>query len=242
MITDEDGAARWRPDELTWREVSELIETQASEVWIARRVKEWREARGWKQSTLAKKLDELKIPISQPAISRIENMGNTKADDERRSISVREAIGLAKVFEVSLVELLLPSAALDDVSGWREFMDAAQDLNQVRNSWLSYNIRVEKLRLKVQASPSLRERIVAARDAAQANHAEGKRTWYDRHPEYHQYAFEEFLSWQDPTPELAALEDVLSSQPPNPTGWWRNRVLSEEEWPPAESGEVGPNE
>jgi len=221
----EQDSDRWRADDLSWPEVARLLDTQASEAQIGRRVRELREARGWKQSTLVAQLDKLQIPLSQPAISRIENMGSSDAKDDRRAIGVREIIGLARVFDVSVVELMIPGDAFDELTGWREFVAAAEDLNRVRTAWFDYSTKIGALRNRVRSTPRLRQRIESAHIAALDKHTEGKRAWFDRHPEFLPATFEEFLSWQDPTPELAALEDVLSSHPSNPTGWWRGRVV-----------------
>ncbi len=219
--------ARDRQKELSWREVSELIALQGNEAWIASRVRAWREERGWKQSVLVKELERLKVPISQPAISRIENMGLGSGKDERRSISVREAMALAQVFDVSLAELLLPPGALDEVTGWQDFLECAEELNRVRSAWRNYEIKVGSLQRKIRASESLRARVENARDAAEARFRADMQRWFDRNGVAMGFgSLDELLDVQEPTPELAALRDSLSVESVNPFGWADARTLS----------------
>lgn len=78
---------------------------QASEEALARRIRDERMKRGLSQEKLARAVEEFIGPgFPQSAVSKIEQ------DHNRRSITVDEAIALAKVFEIPLEDLLLPPA------------------------------------------------------------------------------------------------------------------------------------
>lgn len=76
--------------------------TLQSEVNLARRIAHERERLGWTYEGTAKRLTDVGCPIQPSAIYKIE-----KSDPPRR-ISVDELVAFAKVFEVSVEELLLP--------------------------------------------------------------------------------------------------------------------------------------
>lgn len=74
----------------------------ASEDNVADHIRLHREMRGWSTAHLAREVTAAGVPLSQSAVWRIES-GNP-----RRKISVDELIGFAKVFGVSIGELLEP--------------------------------------------------------------------------------------------------------------------------------------
>jgi len=71
-----------------------------AEANLAERIRRERAARGWAMSDLAQRMTEAGCPIQKSAISRIED-GNPP-----RTISLDETVALAKVFDVSLEDLL----------------------------------------------------------------------------------------------------------------------------------------
>ena len=75
---------------------------RASEDNVADHIRLHREMRGWSTAHLAGEVTAAGVPLSQSAVWRIES-GNP-----RRKISVDELIGFAKVFGVSIGELLEP--------------------------------------------------------------------------------------------------------------------------------------
>ena len=97
---------------LTWRKGNELVASRGNERFLAERVLDERKQRGWSQAQLSKELAKVGSPLQQSAISKIES----PPKGERRSISIGEAIGFARVFGIPLGELLLPPDAIWD--GW----------------------------------------------------------------------------------------------------------------------------
>ncbi|MFG2001776.1 helix-turn-helix domain-containing protein [Spirillospora sp. NPDC048911] len=81
-----------------------------SEDSLARRIAWEMDVRGWSQERLAKEMTDAGHPFHQSSISKIVK----PKDGKRRSISVDDALGFAKVFEVPLDELLIPLEAVWD--------------------------------------------------------------------------------------------------------------------------------
>jgi transcriptional regulator with XRE-family HTH domain len=71
-----------------------------SEDALARRIVYEREERGWNPGRLAQKMTKAGCPMNQSAIWKIEN------GEPRRKITVNELLGFAKVFELSVGDLL----------------------------------------------------------------------------------------------------------------------------------------
>ena len=82
-----------------------------SEDNVAARVALEREVRGWSTTELAARMTRLGVPMNQTAVWRIENGA------PRRKITLDEALGFARVFELPLEELM--SAPLEglDIEG-----------------------------------------------------------------------------------------------------------------------------
>lgn len=78
-----------------------------SEENIAWRIRHEMSRRGWSQERMAKEMTDAGHPLHQSAVSKIVN----PKDGKRRAISVDDAIGFAKVFGLSLREMLLPIEA-----------------------------------------------------------------------------------------------------------------------------------
>ena len=95
---------------LLWRKGNELVAKRGNERFLAERVLEERKERGWSQAQLSKELAKVGSPLQQSAILKIES----PPKGERRSISIGEAIGFARVFGIPLGELLLPPEAIWD--------------------------------------------------------------------------------------------------------------------------------
>lgn len=77
---------------------------------VAERIAWEMHQRGWSQERLAKEMTKVGHPFHQTSISKIVN----PADGKRRSISVDDALGFAKVFGVPVTDLLLPLDAVRD--------------------------------------------------------------------------------------------------------------------------------
>jgi transcriptional regulator with XRE-family HTH domain len=78
------------------------LNPQASEDGLARRITYEREQKGWSPGGLADLMTKAGCPMNQSAIWKIEN-GNP-----RRKITVDEALALARVFETTIDDLLVP--------------------------------------------------------------------------------------------------------------------------------------
>ncbi len=97
---------------------------------LAQRLETWRRAKGWSQETLSKRLREVDCYMPQSAISKIENPG----PGGRRAVTVDEAIGLARVLDVSLDELLVPDFLFRSVELQRMVRDGTNALYGIRLS------------------------------------------------------------------------------------------------------------
>jgi transcriptional regulator with XRE-family HTH domain len=74
----------------------------AVEATVAQRIKFEREERDWSSAKLAQQMTEAGYPLNQSAIWRIEN------GDPPRRVNLEEAVGFAKVFGISLGDLITP--------------------------------------------------------------------------------------------------------------------------------------
>lgn len=75
----------------------------APEDYVAERIKQEREARGWSTVTVADKMAEAGHPLNQSAIWRIES------GKPRRRVNLDEALGFCQVFGLTMDELTAPS-------------------------------------------------------------------------------------------------------------------------------------
>jgi transcriptional regulator with XRE-family HTH domain len=90
-MSSKDDAARAGPDR------------PVPEDYVAERIKQEREARGWSTVTLAEKMAEAGHPVNQAAIWRIES------GKPRRRVNLDEALGFCTVFGLTMDELTAPS-------------------------------------------------------------------------------------------------------------------------------------
>jgi len=84
----------------------------------AQRLTQEREHRGWSQEKLARELDKIGYSLPQSSISKIENPPH---GSPRRTITVDDAVALATVFDLPLLEFLAPPGrynvrVLDDLA------------------------------------------------------------------------------------------------------------------------------
>jgi len=107
-----------------------------SELAVHERVRLELEARGWSPARLAKEMTDVGCPIVHTAVYSWINPDETK----RRNVSLDEATALARIFGVSLEEMLAPSEAVERASfaGRMEgnYMRCLDDIDEVANSWL----------------------------------------------------------------------------------------------------------
>ncbi|TDD62425.1 helix-turn-helix domain-containing protein [Actinomadura rubrisoli] len=100
-----------------------------SEDNIARRISWEMRRRGWSQERMAKEMTDAGHPFHQSSVSKIVS----PKDGKRRSISVDDAIGFAKVFGVPFDEVLIPLEAVWD-SELRAELDRLDELQQQREA------------------------------------------------------------------------------------------------------------
>lgn len=100
-----------------------------SEENLARRIAWEMERRGWSQERVAKEMTDAGHPLHQSSVSKIVN----PKDGKRRSISVEDAIGFAKVFGVAFDNLLLPLEAVWDTD-LRDALLRVQEIQQQRDA------------------------------------------------------------------------------------------------------------
>ena len=117
---------------LNWEEAGALLSATSSERELARRLTEERQARGWSQERLAREVTAVGVPLPQSAISKIEK----PAPGGRRAITVQEAIAFSIVFEMPLLELLLPANAREQVRVLRAFAEGP-------DRWLHMDVAVD---------------------------------------------------------------------------------------------------
>ncbi|QMU67179.1 helix-turn-helix domain-containing protein [Streptacidiphilus sp. P02-A3a] len=91
-----------------------------SEGNAAARVGLEREVRGWSTTELAARMTKAGVPMNQTAVWRIEN------STPRRKITLDEALGFARVFELPLEELMSPPLAGLDVEARRLIQEAVE--------------------------------------------------------------------------------------------------------------------
>ena len=73
-----------------------------AEANLARRIKRERELIGWSPAKLAQQMTDVGYPLNQSAVWRIEN------GDPPRRVNLEEAVGFAKVFGITLEDLITP--------------------------------------------------------------------------------------------------------------------------------------
>jgi transcriptional regulator with XRE-family HTH domain len=107
-------------EEMSWLEGHLLIASAGTEEHFARRIADERLRRRWTQARLAEEMARIGCPVPQTAISRIEN----PQQGPRRAVSVDEAIGFSKVFDIPLGEMMLPAAKGKEAEALRLLKEA----------------------------------------------------------------------------------------------------------------------
>jgi len=149
---------------LNWEEAGALLSATSSERELARRLTEERQARGWSQERLAREVTAVGVPLPQSAISKIEK----PAPGGRRAITVQEAIGFSIVFDVPLLELLLPANARDQVQDLRAFAEGPGRRRHMDLAVDTYWGRVRRVAWKCHLKVDWWERVEEALALAQS--------------------------------------------------------------------------
>ncbi|MBD0740552.1 helix-turn-helix domain-containing protein [Streptomyces sp. CBMA29] len=99
-----------------------------SEGNAAARIALERETRGWSTTELAARMTKAGIPMNQTAVWRMEN------GKPRRKITLDEALGFARVFELPLEELMSPPLDGIDLEGRRFVQEAVEAFYECRDA------------------------------------------------------------------------------------------------------------
>lgn len=197
--------------ELPWSDVSRLVNANGDGKWVAQRIAEWRLEAGWTQAELATAYNRLaNSSLTKVHISKIENPGTAGG---RKDISIREAVLFAQVFDKSLAELVLPPDSLQQVDGWRWFLDAAQHLMAARDALTDYRDALDVVRARIASHPELGRQIRQWGDTAEQDRREAiDAAWEISEPAKprHGAAYREFVAGNSTTPAVAAAQDALS--------------------------------
>ena len=100
-----------------------------SEGNVARRISWEMGRRGWSQERMAKAMTDAGYPLHQSSVSKIVN----PTDGKRRTISVDDAIGFAKVFDTTVEDLLIPLEAVRD-NELRAALGRVEELHRQREA------------------------------------------------------------------------------------------------------------
>jgi transcriptional regulator with XRE-family HTH domain len=95
----------------SWVDPLALLTAMGKEQYLAMRIEAALKRRDWTQERLAKEMRTQGCPIPQSAISKIVNPPKGRG---RRAITVDEALAFARVLGLSIADLLLPPALLND--------------------------------------------------------------------------------------------------------------------------------
>ncbi|MFJ4410731.1 helix-turn-helix transcriptional regulator [Streptomyces sp. NPDC088910] len=99
-----------------------------SEGNAAARIALERETRGWSTTELAARMTKAGVPMNQTAVWRMEN------GKPRRKITLDEALGFARVFELPLEELMSPPLDGIDLEGRRFVQEAVEAFYESRDA------------------------------------------------------------------------------------------------------------
>ena len=216
--------------ELQWSEVSALISTLGSEDNFARRLKDWREEKGWSLEQLSKELSKAESPLSISALHRMEHLDKSGSGKGRkRAISMADSLALCRVYEKSLVSALLPDEALQEHEGWVSILEAIEALERVQASWDDYRDRVQRVQETIWRYPDLQDYAAQVLGAAQAQFNAGhSQDWEKSRKRRIETAGDPvpggadlapYLDKQFPTLQIIAFSDALADQAVDKHGW-----------------------
>ncbi|HEY5833540.1 helix-turn-helix domain-containing protein [Streptomyces sp.] len=118
-----------------------------SEGNAAARVALEREVRGWSTTELAARMTKSGVPMNQTAVWRIEN------GKPRRKITLDEALGFSRVFELPLEELMSPPLEGIDLEGRRIVQEAVEAFYEARDAQDRLHEAVLAITVYLQAHP-----------------------------------------------------------------------------------------
>jgi hypothetical protein len=207
----------------TWAEGSQLVNQFGSERHLAERLQVERKRRGWSQAELARQLEAIGYPLHQSVISKIEppdpdqRSGRRRGPDAtaRRKVTIGEAIAFSRVLDIPLGELLLPPEAVLDAAVWRDFIEAAELRNTLRNAQNAYDHKVAGLRAGAKANSAFADRLRNYRTEVMDDLERSLRELLDEENETRQVRGEKKRRWNraeleaNRPPVVVAIDDVL---------------------------------
>jgi transcriptional regulator with XRE-family HTH domain len=213
-----------------WTDVANLVEQFGSESNVATRVRALREEYGWSQSALAERMTDAGYAMDRTAIWKIENPDKPNG---RRAITIGEMIAFAKVFECSIIELLLTPERLLDVEAWKLVTIAAERLNDVRYAWSQYENALVAAQKYTHASEGAEDRIRREIEIQRAELAEKLQPMWDelqatqREQGEAPFTARDFREWiaGQPVPLILAMEDTIAYRLVDMGAWAKDRLL-----------------
>ena len=205
------------PDSLGWQAVSELVNELGDKKWLGLRIQQERKLRGWSQARLSEEMTKAGQPLHQSSISKIEppdedrRGGRPRGEGSTRSVTIEEALGLSKVLNIPLGELLLPPDAVLDVSAWQGYMRAAELKNKAVHYGDEYVDVIERIRPAFASSLPMAQRLLAHRSALMQKHESELRDLAERDGEPW---IEEMLEGSPKPPAVTVIDDILEVDEP----------------------------
>lgn len=212
--------------QLLWDEVSDLIGRLGREDFLAARLKAWRLERGWSLTRLSKELGKAGHPLTRSSIERMEKLG--------RAISIGDALAISRVFNKSMVAMLLPDEALHEHDGWVAVLNAIEALGNVQAAWNEYRAEIDRAQSAMWRYPELRDRVGQELNRAGSQFEEAHRSdWANNRqrrielgdPVPNGKSADAWVAKQPPTPELMALQDSLAEEAVAAAGWIKEQRL-----------------
>jgi hypothetical protein len=177
--------------------------------------------RGWSQDRLAQELTNAGQPMPQSAISRIVN---SMPDGRRRTISVDEAIAMARVFGISVEELLRPPHGAEGRDLHQLSRAVVFEGDGAREHCASFIFAWACLRYRLSRPENQRayRRYLKTRRADAATSREGIETWLEER------------SWREVQAAYTMLEQVVQTlggqsdlTPPTADPRWRSSTVAD---------------
>lgn len=189
-----------------------------AEQFMAERIQEEREKKGWSFRQLSNALRDLpedtRLEIDPSALYKIET---PTAEGKRRRITVDEAVSFAAVFEVSLSEWLLIPHSQTTIEGWRKFMGLVDELDKARVANTEYVWGINAVRKLVRDNPALREEIKEFQKSEAEKVRSRLKAWEERnHPNFDMKSKQRIKAeisdewvWGNQTSAMLATHDAL---------------------------------
>lgn len=196
----------------TWSEGSALVAQAGSEKHLIDRVSQELDRRSWSGAKLARQMNAIGHPMSQPVVSRLLSSGDR--GDRPKAVTVDQMIGLAKVLDIPFAELLLPPGARLTAEAWRRLNEAAtherdRDLAERRLRQV-----MNLLHRDIKKSPDFKDRVRQSRDEVQRRNEEQTRVIWEADVQTARATGEEPPSYPigPPSPWVKVCDELLNEE------------------------------